>query len=246
MISGPRVTCKVSSTSPSQWNPRCMSSWLIISTLRLWLRPSGGWFEDNVSIKTATLPRICICHCLRVARSPKMWAAILFGKDFPPILNTRESPFLTRIFSATLPVVFGASTTRTREEAIDYVTWTRGNAGFSFTTPGYRRPIRNVCKMFVKQKSMIICNILRLEHVSLNQWIVGSLILSYTDFIILNNNMFVDWCFVGWLVKKVAGTNSAKLQDLLLPSIDCQSCLLWPTSCAAWNTRFWEAKGPAG
>lgn len=57
MIFGPRVTCKVSSTSPSQWNPRCMSSWLIISTLRLWLRPSGGWFEDNVSIKTATLPR---------------------------------------------------------------------------------------------------------------------------------------------------------------------------------------------
>ena len=98
MIFGPRVTCKVSSTSPSQWNPRCMSSWLIISTLRLWLRPSGGCFEDNVSIKTATLPRICICHCLRVARSPKMWAAILFGKDFPPILNTRESPFLTRSF----------------------------------------------------------------------------------------------------------------------------------------------------
>ena len=93
IIFGPRVTCKVSSTSPSQWNPRCMSSWLIISTLRLWLRPSGGCFEDNVSIKTATLPRICICHCLRVARSPKMWAAIRFGKDFPPILNTRITIF---------------------------------------------------------------------------------------------------------------------------------------------------------
>lgn len=69
MIFGPRVTCKVSSTSPSQWNPRCMSSWLIISTLRLWLRPSGGWFEDNVSIKTATLPRICICRYLPLFES---------------------------------------------------------------------------------------------------------------------------------------------------------------------------------
>ena len=159
MIFGPRVTCKVSSTSPSQWNPRCMSSWLIISTPRLWLRPSGGCFEDNVSIKTATLPGICICHCLRVARSPKMWAAILFGKDFPSILNTRESPFLTRIFSATLPVVFGASTTRTREEAIDYVTWTPAETaygGFSFTNSWLQKTNK---KWFVKclwsQKSMI-------------------------------------------------------------------------------------------
>lgn len=75
------------------------------------------------------------------------------------------------MFSATLTVVFGASTTRTREEAIDYVTWTRGNAGFSFTTPGYRRPNRNVCKMFVKQKSMIYIyiyiDIFGLEDVSL-------------------------------------------------------------------------------
>ena len=117
MIFGPRVTCKVSSTSPSQWNPRCMSSWLIISTLRLWLRPSGGCFEDNVSIQTATLPRICICHCLRVARSPKMWAAIRFWEGFFLQFWTQESPFLTRMFSATLTVVFGASTTRTREES---------------------------------------------------------------------------------------------------------------------------------
>ena len=104
-----------------------------------------------------------------------MWAAtaILFGTDFPPILNKRI-PILTRIFSATLPVVFGASTTRTREEAIDYVTWTPAETaygGFSFTNSWLQKTNK---KWFVKclwsQKSMIYIYILiylGLEDVSL-------------------------------------------------------------------------------